>query len=39
LQLCGQVLVLDLTLVTHNARVFKRISGLRLEDWEIEAPL
>lgn len=36
LQLSGQALALDLTLVTHNTREFKRVSGLRLEDWEIE---
>lgn len=34
LQLSGQALSLDLTLVTHNTREFKRVSGLRLEDWE-----
>jgi len=39
LQLCGQALALDLTLVTHNTREFKRVTGLRLEDWEIEEPL
>ena len=38
LQLCGQALALDLTLVTHNTREFKRVTGLRLEDWETEAP-
>ena len=36
LQLCGQALALDLTLVTHNTREFKRVIGLRIEDWEIE---
>lgn len=35
LQLCGQALSLDLTLVTHNTREFKRVNGLRLEDWEV----
>ena len=39
LQLCGQALVLDLTLVTHNTREFQRVTGLRLEDWEIEEPM
>lgn len=39
LQLCGQALALDLTLVTHNTREFKRVTGLRLDDWEIEEPL
>jgi tRNA(fMet)-specific endonuclease VapC len=38
LQLCGQALALDLTLVTHNTREFKRVTGLRLEDWETEEP-
>ena len=36
LQLCGQALALDLTLVTHNTREFKRATDLRLEDWEVE---
>lgn len=36
LQLSGQALSLDLTLVTHNTREFKRVTGLRIEDWEIE---
>ena len=26
----------DLTLVTHNVGEFRRVSGLRLEDWEAE---
>jgi tRNA(fMet)-specific endonuclease VapC len=26
----------DLTLVTHNAREFSRVVGLRLEDWEAD---
>ncbi len=34
LQLRGQALSLDLTLVTHNTREFSRVSGLRVEDWE-----
>jgi len=34
LQLSGQALSLDLTLVTHNTREFSRVSGLRIEDWE-----
>jgi tRNA(fMet)-specific endonuclease VapC len=38
LQLGGQALSLDLTLVTHNTREFKRVPGLRLEDWEAEEP-
>ncbi len=28
----------DLTLVTHNTNEFSRVLGLRLEDWELEAP-
>ncbi len=36
LQLGGQALSLDLTLVTHNTREFKRVNSLRLEDWETE---
>jgi tRNA(fMet)-specific endonuclease VapC len=26
----------DATLVTHNAREFSRVDGLRFEDWEID---
>ena len=37
LQLGGQGLSLDLTLVTHNTREFERVNGLRLADWETEA--
>jgi tRNA(fMet)-specific endonuclease VapC len=36
LQLSGQALSLDLTLVTHNIREFKRVTGLQLEDWEAQ---
>ena len=36
LQLSGQALSLDLTLVTHNTREFKRVNDLRIEDWELE---
>jgi tRNA(fMet)-specific endonuclease VapC len=38
LQLAGQALALDLTLVTHNTREFKRVPGLRIEDWEVDEP-
>ena len=38
LQLSGQALSLDLTLVTHNTREFKRVTGLRFEDWEVAEP-
>lgn len=34
LQLAGQALSLDLTLVTHNTREFERVPNLRLEDWQ-----
>ena len=34
LQLSGQALALDLTLVTHNSREFQRVNGLKLDDWE-----
>jgi tRNA(fMet)-specific endonuclease VapC len=34
LQLGGQALALNLTLVTHNSREFQRLNGLRVEDWE-----
>lgn len=36
LQLGGQAIALELTLVTHNTQEFKRIKGLMIEDWEIE---
>jgi tRNA(fMet)-specific endonuclease VapC len=26
----------DVMLVTHNAREFRRVKGLRLEDWELD---
>jgi tRNA(fMet)-specific endonuclease VapC len=39
LQLAGQALALDLTLVTRNTREFQRVTCLRLEDWESEMPL
>jgi len=38
LQLSGQALSLDLTIVTHNTLEFKRVTDLRLEDWEAEEP-
>lgn len=34
LQLAGQALALDVTLVTHNTQEFERVVGLRLEDWQ-----
>lgn len=32
-QIAAHALVLGLTLVTHNTRHFKRVPGLKLEDW------
>jgi len=32
--IAGQALARELTLITHNTREFKRVPGLRLEDWE-----
>ena len=34
LQLAGQALALEVTLVSHNLREFQRVSGLKVEDWE-----
>ncbi|MDV2998208.1 MAG: tRNA(fMet)-specific endonuclease VapC [Chroococcidiopsis sp. SAG 2025] len=34
-QIAAIALAHDLTLVTHNTGEFSRVSGLRLEDWEI----
>lgn len=34
LQIASIALVHDLVLVTNNTKEFKRISGLKLEDWE-----
>ena len=31
--LAGQALARDLTLVTNNTREFRRVKGLKLEDW------
>ena len=31
---CSIALAYDLILVTHNAREFGRVEGLKLEDWE-----
>jgi tRNA(fMet)-specific endonuclease VapC len=36
LQIAGQALSLDLILITHNTREFKRVTGLRIEDWEMQ---
>ena len=32
-QIAAHALALDLPLVTHNTRHFKRVAGLKLEDW------
>ena len=32
--IAGQASARDLTLVTHNIREFRRVPGLRIEDWE-----
>lgn len=34
LQLAGQALAIDVTLVTHNTKEFQRVPGLRLTDWQ-----
>jgi tRNA(fMet)-specific endonuclease VapC len=34
-QIAAIALANDLTLVTHNTGEFSRVSGLRLEDWEL----
>lgn len=34
LQIAATALANDLTLVTHNIKEFKRIKGLKIEDWE-----
>ena len=38
LQIAGIALANNLTLITHNTSEFSRITGLRIEDWELEAP-
>ncbi len=35
LQIAAIALANDLTLVTHNTSEFSRVSGLKIEDWEI----
>jgi tRNA(fMet)-specific endonuclease VapC len=32
--LAGQAIARDLTLITHNIRVFQRVPALKVEDWE-----
>ncbi len=33
--IAGQAWARDLTLVTHNTREFRRVSQIRVEDWEV----
>ena len=35
LQIAAIALVHDLTVVTHNTREFKRVTGLKVEDWSL----
>ena len=37
LQIAAIALANNLTLVTHNTREFRRVDGLQVEDWEVEA--
>lgn len=39
MQLAAQCLSRDLTLVTHNVDQFKRVHGLKFEDWVKEADI
>lgn len=32
--IAGQAIARDLTLVTHNTEEFRRVPGLRIEDWQ-----
>ena len=36
LQIASIAITKDLVLVTHNAKEFQRIEGLKLQDWELE---
>lgn len=36
LQIAGIALANNLTIITHNTAEFSRITGLRIEDWELE---
>lgn len=35
LQIAAIALANNLTVVTHNTREFRRVNGLRIEDWEV----
>jgi len=35
LMIASTALAYDVTLVTHNAREFNRVKGLKIEDWEV----
>ncbi|MGL6136680.1 MAG: type II toxin-antitoxin system tRNA(fMet)-specific endonuclease VapC [Planktothrix sp.] len=37
LQIASIALANNLTLVTHNIQEFRRVDGLQVEDWEVEA--
>ena len=37
LQIAAIALANNLTLVTHNTQEFRRVEGLQVEDWEVEA--
>lgn len=32
-QIAAHALIADLTLVSHNVNEFRRVAGLRVEDW------
>jgi tRNA(fMet)-specific endonuclease VapC len=32
--IAGQAIARNLTLITHNADEFRRVPGLRIEDWQ-----
>jgi tRNA(fMet)-specific endonuclease VapC len=35
-QIAAHALIADLTLITHNVREFRRVAGLRIQDWTTE---
>ena len=38
IQIAAIALIHGLTVVTHNAREFERVTGLQIEDWEVTQP-
>jgi tRNA(fMet)-specific endonuclease VapC len=32
--IAGQAMARELTLITHNTREFRRVPGLKVEDWK-----